>query len=158
MTDNRHCSVFEHLYGRLYPRSIGTRFDTQYRMAPDLVEFSNQEFYDGVIQTGATHQSTMSQPIGLIDFAIIDGEERVKTSQQNQYESTAVAAHVKTLLDNHFEPDEIGVIAAYGAQSRLIQHHLRSLLIDGAEEVLVATIDRFQGSEKEAIIVSFTEH
>lgn len=154
--DHRHRSVFEHLYGGLYPESIGTRFDTQYRMVPDLIEFSSKAFYDGAIQTGATHESVMSQPIGLIDLTIAEGEERVNTSQQNQYESTAVAAQVKNLLECYFDPDEIGVIAAYGAQAELIQTRLDTLPIDGTDEVLVATIDRFQGSEKEAIIVSFT--
>lgn len=154
--DHRHRSVFEHLYGGLYPESIGTRFDTQYRMVPDLIEFSSEAFYDGVIQTGATHKSVMSQPIGLVDITIADGEECVETSRQNQYESTAVAAHVKNLLEYYFDPDEIGVIAAYGAQAELIQARLDTLPVDGADEVLVATIDRFQGSEKEAVVVSFT--
>jgi superfamily I DNA and/or RNA helicase len=154
--DHRHRSVFEHLYAGLYPEAIGTRFDTQYRMVPDLIEFSSKTFYDGAIQTGATHESVMSQPIGLIDLTIANGEERVETSRQNQYESTAVAAQVKNLLECYFDPDEIGVIAAYGAQADLIQTQLKTLPVDGADDVLVATIDRFQGSEKEAVVVSFT--
>lgn len=153
--DHRHRSVFEHLYGGLYPETIGTRFDTQYRMVPDLIEFSSETFYNGAIHTGATHESVMSQPIGLIDLTIANGEERVETSRQNQYESIAVAHVVRNLL-RYFDPDEIGVIAAYGAQADLIQAQLETLSVDGADEVLVATIDRFQGSEKEAVVVSFT--
>lgn len=154
--DNRHRSVFELLYGGLYPESIGIRFDTQYRMVPDLIDYSSNAFYDGVIQTGATHESVTSQPIGLIDVDITDGEESIETSRRNRYESTAVAAQVMNLLERHFSPDEIGIIAAYGAQAEYIKGHLQSLTVDGSEDVFVATIDRFQGSEKEAVVVSFT--
>jgi hypothetical protein len=154
--DHRHRSVFEHLYGGLYPETIGTRFDTQYRMVPDLIEFSSEAFYEGVIQTGATHESVMGQPVGLIDLDITDAEEIDETSRVNPSESIAVAGQVKTLLEHYFDPDEIGVIAAYGAQAEYIKGHLQSLPVEGSEDVFVATIDRFQGSEKEAIVVSFT--
>lgn len=153
--DGRHLSVFEHLYDGLYPEEVGIRLDTQYRMVPDLIEFSDQEFYDGTIRTGSDHDSVMSQPIGLIDINATHGEESVDTSQQNQREATAATAQVKMLLDR-FDPEEIGVIAAYSAQEALIREQLETLPEDGSERVQVATIDRFQGSEKEAIVVSFT--
>lgn len=50
----------------------------------------------------------------------------------------------------------IGVIAAYSAQKELIRRQLENLSETDADRVQVATIDRFQGSEKKAIVVSFT--
>ena len=152
--DQRHLSVFEHLYDGLYPEDIGVQLDVQYRMVPDLMEFS-QRFYEHQIETGSDHSSKMSQPIGLIDIDIPEGEESVETSKQNQLEATATALQVKLLL-RRFDPDEIGVIAAYSAQEELIRTQLDIAVGGQAREVQVATIDRFQGSEKEAIVVSFT--
>ena len=154
--DRRHESVFAHLYGGLYPKSIGVQLDTQFRMVPELVEFSSHQFYDNSIKTTVPHKSPTSQPIGLINIDVTEGERSVDTSKQNQLEATAVAGQVRFLLNSHYQPDEIGVIAAYSAQEDLIRWQLENLLENNADQVQVATIDRFQGSEKKAILASFT--
>ncbi|RBI59371.1 hypothetical protein DMJ13_22340 [halophilic archaeon] len=155
--DGRHHSLFELLYDNgLYGEDGGIQFDTQYRMLPALAEFSSNQFYDGSIQTGVDHDPLMSCPIGLFDLQIADTEEEVETSLQNQWEANAVAAQVVMLMNNDVSPEDIGVIAPYSAQESLIRSQLQTLPIGGTEHVRVATIDRFQGSEKEAIIVSFT--
>lgn len=154
--DRRHESVFSHLYGGLYPEEIGVQLDTQFRMVPELVRFSSEQFYDGSIKTGTSHESSPSQPIGLINLDVNRGERSLDTSKQNQLEATAVAGQVRSLIDRYYEPDEIGVIAAYSAQEELIRWQLENLPGDDTDQVQVATIDRFQGSEKKAIVVSFT--
>jgi len=154
--DRRHESVFTHLYGGLYPESIGVQLNTQFRMVSQLVEFSSQQFYDGSIKTNVSHEFPTSQPIGLINIDVTEGERTVDTSKQNQLEATAVTGQVQGLLDRHYKPDEIGVIAAYSAQEELIRWQLENLFGTDADQVQVATIDRFQGSEKKAIVVSFT--
>jgi thymidine kinase len=155
--DGRHRSVFELLYDNgLYGEEGGIQFDTQYRMLPALAEFSSNQFYDGSIQTGVNHDPLLSCPVGLFDLQISDTEEEVETSLQNQREANAVAAQVVMLIKNGVSPEDIGVIAPYSAQEELIRSQLQTLSIDGTEHVRVATIDRFQGSEKEAIVVSFT--
>ena len=152
--DQRHLSLFEHLYDGLYPEGIGVQLNVQYRMISELMRFS-QRFYDHEVETGSDHSCQMSQPVGLIDIDIPKGEESVDTSKQNQLEATATALQVKLLL-REYDPNDIGVIAAYGAQENLIRTQLDIAIGGEASEVQVATIDRFQGSEKEAIIVSFT--
>ena len=154
--DRRHESVFTHLYGGLYPESIGVQLDTQFRMVRELNEFSNQQFYDGSIKTNVSHEFPTSQPIGLINIDVAEGERSADTSKQNQLEATAAAAQVQNLLNRYYTPDEIGVIAAYSAQEELIRWQMENLSGSDTDQVQVATIDRFQGTEKKAIVVSFT--
>jgi ATP-dependent RNA/DNA helicase IGHMBP2 len=132
------------------------QLDTQFRMVSELVEFSNEQFYDDSIETSTSHEASPSQLIGLINLDVNRGERSLDTSKQNQLETTAAAGQVRSLIDRHYEPDEIRVIAAYSAQEELIRWQLENLPGDDTDQVQVATIDRFQGNGKKAIGVSFT--
>ena len=55
-------------------------------------------------------------------------------------------------------PDEIGVVVPYRAQSRLIRSLLRRTISDetaGWERIVVDTVERMQGQEREVVLVSF---
>ena len=64
---------------------------------------------------------------------------------------------VLSLLIRGVSPEDIGVVVPYRAQSRLIRSLLRRQVMD--EEVLrklvVDTVERMQGQEREVILVSF---
>lgn len=60
-----------------------------------------------------------------------------------------MAAHGQALLRAGLAPKQLGVIAPYRAQVRLLRQRL-------PEAVEVDTVDAFQGREKEAILLSFT--
>jgi DNA replication ATP-dependent helicase Dna2 len=55
-------------------------------------------------------------------------------------------------------PDEIGVVVPYRAQSRLIRSLFRQII--GEEEIVkklvVDTVERMQGQEREVVMLSFT--
>jgi DNA replication ATP-dependent helicase Dna2 len=80
-----------------------------------------------------------------VAFVDPDGTARGNT---NPDEATAVVETVQAYLDAGVRADDVGVIAPYRAQVAEID----SRAPDG---VTVDTVDRFQGSSKEVIVVSF---
>jgi DNA replication ATP-dependent helicase Dna2 len=65
----------------------------------------------------------------------------------NPVEADRVAAVVESFLAAGVDPDDIGVIAPFRAQVAEIGRRV---------DVTVDTVDRFQGSSEEVVVVSFT--
>lgn len=63
---------------------------------------------------------------------------------------TLYAANGKT-----FDSSTVGIIAPYRNQIALIRHRLVEAGIDGMEKVMIDTVERFQGSQRDVIILSF---
>jgi len=151
-------SLFERLID-LHPEA-GVMLTDQYRMNQRIQAFPSQEFYDGQLRP-ATHEvagrtlddlngvSRESLPPSLRDpVTFVD-----VTGTDSQYTDSEEAARIAELID-HYEAagvdrSVIGVIAPFRAQVSEISNHVPTA-------VTVDTVDRFQGSSKELIIVSFT--
>lgn len=73
-------------------------------------------------------------------------------SRSNDTEAQLVTYLVQELTDD-LSPDEIAVITPYSAQIRTIEERLQEHLQNG-HAVTVDTIDSFQGSEREAVVLS----
>ena len=71
-------------------------------------------------------------------------------------EIEVVLAEVSQLLDAEVSPDAVGVITPYAGQASKIRAKLATLDYDGLRNsILVDTVDSFQGSERDVIIISF---
>ena len=150
-------SLFERLIER-YP-DAGVMLDRQYRMNQRVQWFSSTEFYDGELRPATPEVagqrladlpgvSVEALPENLCDpvcFVDPDGE---RSGNSNPVEADAVAGVVREFLDAGVDPEDVGVIAPFRAQVAEISRRL--------PEVAVDTVDRFQGSAKEVIVVSFT--
>jgi DNA replication ATP-dependent helicase Dna2 len=64
---------------------------------------------------------------------------------------------ILSLLTRDVSPEDIGVVVPYRAQSRLIRSLLRSIIEDEdtLRKLVVDTVERMQGQEREVVIVSF---
>ena len=156
---NRHISLFEHLVN-VYGDGIAQTLYRQYRMHEDIATFASEEFYDGKLEHGIDNRTETID--GLAPLLGIDdtGEEKSgnnDTSVYNPTEAQYVLAQVKKSLNQGVTPSDIGVITGYGAQRNQIRSVPREDLDDDVGETIdVETIDKFQGGQREVIIVSFT--
>jgi predicted DNA helicase len=133
---------------------------THYRSNPKIIGFSSGKVYGGRIKS---HPSCMQVKLDvriegilpeILDpekpaaFLNVSGSERAEGgSRWNEEEADAVRRIVGELVRLGLDKRRIGVITPYRAQ----RSRLRSLL---DEDVEVATVDAFQGREKDVVIFS----
>jgi DNA replication ATP-dependent helicase Dna2 len=143
-----------------------TLLDRQYRMAQCIQSFPSEEFYDGQLRPATADVASRSladlpnvSPSrlpahlrGRVTFLDPDGGA---TGNANPAEAEAVLEVVEAYLGAGVEPGDVGVIAPYRAQVATIRGRLDGSATEGTAEVSVDTVDRFQGSSKEVIVVSF---
>ena len=155
-TANLSRSLFERLV-ETHPEAA-VMLDKQYRMAQRIQAFSSSEFYDGKLRPAAPDIATQhvtdlsgvhadALPDHLrerVTFVDPDGTARGNT---NPAEVKAVADVVEEFVGAGVARENIGVIAPFRAQVAAIRRRVPGVTVD--------TVDRFQGSAKEVIIVSF---
>ena len=147
-------SLFQRLI-ETYP-DASVMLDRQYRMSQRIQAFASTEFYDGALRpaTPAVAGQTIAEldvsvdalPPELgrgVNFIDPDGS---RDGNRNVREAERVAEVVDAYLAAGVDPDEIGVIAPFRAQVAEIGRRT---------DVTVDTVDRFQGSSKEVVVVSF---
>jgi DNA replication ATP-dependent helicase Dna2 len=150
-------SLFERLVER-YP-DASVMLDRQYRMAQRIQAFPSREFYDGRLRpaTGEVAGRRIGHldgvdpealPPELRDTVAFVDPDGTRTGNTNPVEADRVAEVVRAYLDVGVDPGDVGVIAPFRAQVA----ELGRRLPDG---VTVDTVDRFQGSSEEVIVVSF---
>jgi DNA replication ATP-dependent helicase Dna2 len=79
------------------------------------------------------------------------------TTVRSRREAEMVVELIMALFEHDISPDEIGVVVPYRAQSRLIRSILRRTIGDEKiwNRVVVDTVERMQGQEREVVLVSF---
>jgi DNA replication ATP-dependent helicase Dna2 len=150
-------SLFERM-NDAYPEA-STLLDRQYRMAQRVQAFPSEEFYDGQLRPAGPAVASQR----LDDLPGVD-ESRLPETLQDQVafidvrgdegrhtdtdEAERVAEIVESFSNAGVGLGDVGVIAPYRAQVAEIGKRV-------PDRVAVDTVDRFQGSAKEVIIVSF---
>jgi DNA replication ATP-dependent helicase Dna2 len=156
---------------------------TQYRMNQWISNFSSTVFYDKKLvahhsianrrlilkRTTVRVKPAIAQvlkpawPLVFLDTGTVDAEEAMLPDTKiSNREALAVREIVAALLAHGIEQQDIGIIAPYRAQVANIRRHLFSAAPDIGWQALpstsplsVDTVDRFQGSERMVIIMSF---
>jgi hypothetical protein len=149
-------SLFEHLYvnNGIYA-GVGVQLRTQYRMHTDISDFPNRQFYDRTLRDGNPITALTDQP-AIVGYDLGGTETTTDYSFSNPTEVRLVTYLTEKLLsadDQSIDPTDIGVITPYRAQVTAISDNLQDHL-DTAQDIVVDTIDSFQGSEKTAILLS----
>ncbi|XP_073704581.1 regulator of nonsense transcripts 1-like [Garra rufa] len=144
------------------------RLQVQYRMHPALSAFPSNIFYEGSLQNGVTAADRIKkgfdfqwpQPDKPMFFYVTQGQEEIAssgTSYLNRTEAANVEKITTRLLKAGAKPDQIGIITPYeGQRSYLVQYmqFSGSLHTKLYQEVEIASVDAFQGREKDFIILS----
>lgn len=155
--EDMHVSLFEYLLDR-YSDDIAVQLRKQYRMNEAIAAFPNEAFYDGRLETAAPNRDWTVADLGAVMGVHIDGVEKRPAggeSYANDTEAEAAAKQVERLVREGLPPEDIGVISAYSGQVSMIRSTVDQLDIDDPQAVDIDTVDSFQGSEREAIVVSF---
>ncbi|XP_031390942.1 regulator of nonsense transcripts 1 homolog [Punica granatum] len=144
------------------------RLQVQYRMHPSLSEFPSNSFYEGTLQNGVTVNERQSTGIDFpwpvphhpMFFYVQMGQEEISasgTSYLNRTEAANVEKIVTTFLRSGVVPGQIGVITPYEGQRAYIVNYMSrngALRQQLYKEIEVASVDSFQGREKDYIILS----
>ena len=150
-------SLFERLVER-YP-DASVMLDRQYRMAQRIQAFASREFYDGQLRPATAEVAGRHvRDLEGVDVDALPADLRGRVAfrdpgghaegNTNPEEAEAVAEVVGAYLDAGVSPGDVGVIAPFRAQVAAIGRHVP----DG---VTVDTVDRFQGSSEEVVVISF---
>jgi DNA replication ATP-dependent helicase Dna2 len=150
-------SLFERLHEE-YP-GASTLLERQYRMAQRIQSFPSRAFYDDQLRpaTGEVAARSVGDlpavspallPAHLRDRVAFVDPDGHADGNTNPREADEVAEIVASYLDAGVAPGDVGVIAPYRAQVATIRARV-------PDDITVDTVDRFQGSSKEVIVVSF---
>lgn len=175
-------SHFEKLFTNI-DTNLKSTFDTQYRMHPAINETIKQ-FYKGDFENGKDlecglpldsvgdpnlnnpmsryHGITKKKDTHVMWFDVQTPEIKKGTSRINPGEVKAIEWIINTITsnenystfinhwkDNEKDQKELGVITFYGAQAGLIKKNVPEGI-----DVRVSPVDRFQGMERNIVIVS----
>ncbi|CAG5115158.1 unnamed protein product [Candidula unifasciata] len=144
------------------------RLQVQYRMHPALSNFPSNIFYEGSLQNGVTAADRTGagldfpwpQPDKPMFFYSTFGTEEISssgTSYLNRTEAANIEKLATKLLRAGVKPQQIGIITPYEGQRAYQVQHMQyngSLNKKLYLEIEVASVDAFQGREKDFILLS----
>lgn len=173
-------SLFERLFRVCIKQSWTHAYDTltyHGRMHEDIANLVNIPFYDNVLKTATDRQriklnytsfetaDKFQNIIASNRIAFIpvrETENSTISDKTNLAEAEAVTALSIALLNiykaNHlvFDPQKtLGIITPYRNQIALIRQKLAETGIPELSHIMVDTVERYQGSQRDVIILSF---
>ncbi|KAB2578309.1 ATPase AAA+ type core [Lasiodiplodia theobromae] len=144
------------------------RLQVQYRMHPCLSEFPSNMFYEGSLQNGVTRESRMRKEVDF-PWPVVDspmmfwsnlGNEEISASGTS-YLNRTEAANVEKIVTRFFKagvkPQDIGIITPYEGQRSYVVQSMQAngtFKKENYKEIEVASVDAFQGREKDFIVLS----
>ena len=154
----------------------------QGRMHPDIAAFPNELFYrdeqlepvplehqlDASLHYNQPSQDALDDLLKQERVVFLDSEtpdaseimETYKTNKANQAEARIVADLLRRICrfyGDRFEPGKtVGVIVPYRNQIAMIRQEVAQLGLPQLEQISIDTVERYQGSQRDVIIYSFT--
>ena len=155
---------------------IGT-LHKQGRMHPDIADFANRKFYarEQLECVPLAHQ--MEQTLAYNETSEDETDDVLKAHRMifipskpcrqlnisekvNTEEARIITDLLRRLyrqLGNNFDPQKsVGVIVPYRNQIAMIRKEIEKLGIPELEEISIDTVERYQGSQRDIILYSFT--
>ena len=155
---------------------IGT-LHKQGRMHPDIADFANRKFYarEQLECVPLAHQ--LEQTLAYNEVSEDETDDVLKAHRMifipskpcrqlnisekvNTEEARIITDLLRRLyrqLGNNFDPQKsVGVIVPYRNQIAMIRKEIEKLGIPELEEISIDTVERYQGSQRDIILYSFT--
>jgi DNA replication ATP-dependent helicase Dna2 len=173
--ENRSNSLFERLYNLCKKNAWTWAYDTlsyQGRMHIELADFPNQFFYENVLKPARPAQiadfeskSNFLDSIhsaNRLNFIATKSFAEDKSDKIHTHEAMWIAKIVENIIalykkhQKEFSPEKsLGIITPYRNQIAHIRNHLQVRGIENYEKITVDTVERYQGSQRDIIIISF---
>jgi len=144
-----------------------TMLRESYRLNDLLVRWPSESFYGGVLEAheaNAGHRFALKQVVGLKSLlgaepAMVGVEiDHAGCRARSDEEAEVVTEVVRAMLAGGLPGGEIGVVVPFRAQAAKLRRMFMSgrfKELPGVADVVVDTVERFQGQEREAMVVSF---
>ncbi len=172
------CSLFERLLQHAISEGWQNAFvqlTRQGRMHNDIAAFPSEQYYvedllpvqnwqsepwqfESLDNDNLFQQTVSSQRVA---FFSTERMEQNMSNKVNENEADIVmelVASLQTVYNangRELSTKDIGIITPYRNQIALIRHKLSRSNIENADQIMVDTVERFQGSQRNIIIVSF---
>lgn len=148
----------------------------QGRMHEEIAAFPAQFFYDNNLFTASVWQRqpwdlTLKPEHDIFHRCVAKKRVMLFSTEHctqfntsgkiNETEAAIVVKLAETIYQVYennqrpFNPERLGIITPYRNQIALIKHKLAKADIPGSEKIMVDTVERFQGSQRDVILVSF---
>jgi len=150
----------------MYKSEVTRMLTTQYRMNSLIMSWSSQALYSGQLTAASsvsnhllsdlpkvTSTELTQTVLMLIDTAGCSMEEMTtsnKISKANEGEAALVCHHVKCLVEQGVDVEDIAVVTPYNLQVELLRLNLRPAF----PQLEIKSVDGYQGREKEAVVLS----
>ncbi|KAK4791943.1 hypothetical protein SAY86_022378 [Trapa natans] len=159
------------LFSRLseaHPQAISA-LQNQYRMCQGIMELANALIYGDRLQCGSldvanaklefsqlkpckswlTKVLDPTRPVMFLNTDLLPAlEKKDHKTVNNPMEASIISEIAEKLLNNGLLEEDIGIITPYNSQTNLIQASVNTC-------VEIHTIDKYQGRDKDCILVSF---
>jgi hypothetical protein len=113
---------------------------------------------DWTLRDGADLDAFVRQTLDPDYPMVVVTHDEAGSLKQNAFEGVLVAPLFAALLARGYDVrDGFGVVVPHRAQRALLRDRLRAAAGDAAADDAVDTVERFQGGERDAIIISATE-
>lgn len=138
--------------------------NVQYRMNSQIMEFSNQQFYNGELKAASEvehHKLNIQDdaPVVFIDTAGCGFDEKIQPNYRSKYnpdEFHILCEHLYQLVDS-FPKGELPSIALISPYKEQVTY-MKAAMAEDAKlmelPITINTIDGFQGQEKDVIYIS----
>ena len=145
---------------KIPPASV--MLETQYRMHPQIMQFSSDYFYNGGLKTADSvierERDSLVEHFVFIDTAGTGFAEKVKKQTLSTYNEEEAALLVKHLGNNVLPDKSIGIIAPYKAQTEILRDLIKEnpAFDEVRDNISINSVDAFQGQERDIIYISLT--
>lgn len=131
----------------LFPKVTKTLLREHYRCHPKIIEFCNKKFYDDqlIILT-----EEKSERIPLVVYKTVEGNHA--RNHINQRQVDVIMDEIIPKHNLNVNDDSIGVVTPYRNQTSVLKNVFKGT------GVKADTVDKFQGQEKDTIIISTVDN
>jgi len=133
----------------LFPQAPKTLLREHYRCHPQIIGFCNQKFYDNQLIILTEAKSDRSP---LVVHRTAPGDHSRWGSRLNQRQIDVIVQEV--FLEHQLDPqrESIGIATPYRNQMNALKD------VFAEDDILAATVDKFQGQERDVIILSTVDN